>query len=70
MATGHIFTSTTEADHRGRSRPVRALAHAGIEVSVSWGKQKDISAMDIVVLAIGMIFFGLCFIYLKACDSL
>ncbi|RWB01940.1 MAG: hypothetical protein EOQ39_15655 [Mesorhizobium sp.] len=50
-------------------RDFRDIANSPVK-SAKYKRKKGINTMDMAVIGIGILFFALCFAYIKSCDAL
>ncbi|RUV39664.1 hypothetical protein EOB49_01310 [Mesorhizobium sp. M7A.F.Ca.MR.148.00.0.0] len=71
MAIGSIFLSenTTGSVAKDATGHFRDIANSPVK-SAKYKRTKGINTMDMAVIGIGILFFALCFAYIKSCDAL
>ncbi|RWN27540.1 MAG: hypothetical protein E5Y04_02945 [Mesorhizobium sp.] len=71
MAIGSIFLleNTTDSVAKDATGHFRDIANYPVK-SAKYKRTQGINTMDMAVIGIGILFFALCFAYIKACDAL
>ncbi|RUY51294.1 hypothetical protein EN962_17200 [Mesorhizobium sp. M7A.F.Ca.CA.001.09.2.1] len=71
MAIGSIFPSENTFGFVAKDATghFRYIANSPVKFA-KYKRTKGIKTMDMAVIGIGILFFALCFVYIKACDAL